>query len=220
MRKTRLWICHQCKVVLKRKKSEAYWPCPKCGKNMASVRKYPSPQWFEHAKKIQERQVRQEQSFLNHISVPRDSHGKVLQITKKLREIWKYMEGIKQRPALQRAAVRFLTELHKNCIHRLGTNGMVEPPKVAWVSDLPGALGHYEKSLLQGKYHIEVVLGELGQMKATFIHEAVHHIDAEGQDKKGKKVGDGRGHDTSWRNRLKEFKRRLGVKDQFVLEAE
>ena len=154
MRKVRLWICYQCKKVYRRKRKEDPVTCRTCNKLMTAARRWPSPKWFESRDKKQEQKQKKEDVLEKRISVPRDSHGRVLHITTKARQIWRRIEKLKQRPAFERYAREFIEEIHKNCIHRLGINGMCNPPEITWVKNIPEAYGHYQVHMLRGLYCI------------------------------------------------------------------
>lgn len=223
MKKTRLWICRKCKYVFGRKKYMKYCSCPYCRGSMKKATKYPSDEWFERAERIRKSKKRKEERFSKRISVPRDSHNKVLQITPELKRIWKKIRTIKQVPALQRWATKFIAELHTNCIHRLGVNGMVNPPEIRIETYSSFQKGSYHASLVRGCYitlHRHKGKIDIEDMKATLLHEAQHHIDGEANDRHGHTLIPAiTGHDEDWRNRLRRFKKMLRVKSEYILYA-
>ena len=222
MRKVRLFVCHHCRRVYRRKKSENSQSCYSCGKPMTAARKFPGPEWYARAKKVQMKEVELRVQENNRITFPRCNKGRKLRITKELKQIWRKMEKSKQRPALHRLSVQFIKELHEKCCHRFSPYGMTNPPDIQIVTGderSSGWKGSYSRSIFRG-YYIKVKHESIIEMKATFLHEAMHHVDAEAKTRKGEDfLPKNAGHDRAWQLRLKMFKEMLRVKDEEILNA-
>ena len=226
-RKTRLWVCHPCKRVWNRTKSEGrYRSCPYCNEPMRAATKYPTASFWEARDRKRKIERRKKEDYEKKRSKAMDSRGRPLHITKEAKRIWRIIEGLKQRPALERWGIKLVEEMYHNCINR-GERGedpmgyQAIPAVRILKRTNPSVKGHYERAVLQNKYHIEVFhQQDITDQKATFIHEVQHWVDDCARLKGveyGKKYS--HAHDHMWRARLRDLKKRLNVRDQKILEA-
>ena len=113
---------------------------------------------------------------------------------------------------------KFIEELHNNVVHRGGVSGSVHPPKFIMLRQkVNGLYGHYSgwNGIRVWKYD------NFAHMKATFLHECLHHVDGQSVGRKvdGMKTNmtRSRGHDYFWKLRLLTFKKMLKVKDKIII---
>lgn len=186
--KTRYWVCRQCCAVYNRRKTEDYRDCPKCGSSMVAARKYPYDVWNKRERQRLKEKKELTQSQKKH-AVPRTCFGYRLNLSTKTRKAWKLLLTAQQRRSFISRGDNFLNKLREDiwsCPHGRGYRenreckctggGMVEAPKVVVVDRDPGALGRYERGVLQGRY--QIVISWDGDHKfETLIHEALHYID-------------------------------------------
>ena len=220
-RKQRYWICDKCYVIYSRKKKDAYQCCHVCGEHMRKAIKWPNDRWLKlrEKKKKKEKVLRADRT--KRYSKLYNSQGYVFKVSKKLKSIWKTIEGLKQKPALIRWSNKFIEEVY-NCIHADGQIGFVSVPNVI-MKDMFDH-GDYVRALFKEEGHRIAIKNEnIEQMKLTLLHESVHYIDdctraTRGGKRKKNKIPRDLGHDVTWHRRLFLFKKRLGVSLQYMKE--
>ena len=220
-RKTRLWVCHPCKKIWNRTKAEDRMKCcPYCHEPMRAATTYPPASFWTARERKRKIETRKKEVYTKQRSKAKDSSGKALHITKEAKRIWRIIENVKQRPALERWGKKLVEEMYHNCIHRSGVQGYCAIPAVRILKETrPGLHGHYERHVLADKYHIEVFhRKDITDQKSTFIHEVQHWVDDCVRFGYDQKKYTGR-HDNMWEARLADLKKRLNVKDQRILEA-
>lgn len=222
MRKVRLWICYKCKIVYNRKKKDTYCRCS-CGQKMTAARKWPDEKFWEQKERTNARKRKRKSTEFKRHSKILDSHGYVLRSTAKARKLWCKIERTPYLSTLKTQGEKLIAEIHTNMIHAKGVNGMVSPPALEIVKTKSmTSFGRYERGIAIRKYAITVFQHRpmnLTSMKATLLHELLHHIDAEAKHK-DQKTFDSRYHDRTWSNRLKKLKTLLHVANEEILTAD
>lgn len=209
MRKPRYWRCDRCYMIYTRRKSErGVIDCRFCRGPMVKTTRFPDDAWWAKRDKKRGRERRLREQSTKKWSKPRDSHQRRLILSREVKRLWKAVEKARRLDSLERRATQFVNAIH-GCIHRLGINGMVHPPKVIVNRQPPqyDTLGEYTRGLLRGRYDIQLWTRELDAMKLTLLHEVQHHIDAEA--KVPKEYSD---HHSTFYTRLERLKKDLRVR--------
>lgn len=209
MRKHRYWRCDRCYLIYTRRKSEqGILECRFCRSPMIRTTRFPGEAWWGRRNKKRTHEKRLREHGMKKWSKPRDSHQRRLALSPEVKRLWKAVEKAGRLDSLERRATQFVAAIH-TCIHRLGVNGMVHPPKVIVNRQPPqyDTLGEYTRGFLRGRYDIQLWKREIDAMKLTLLHEVQHHIDAESNVPK--EYGD---HHSTFYTRLEQLKKDLRVR--------